>query len=81
MDQGTDAMDVLMGKIVPVKLGIIGVVNRSQQAIIDNKPISDAIKDEQSFLHRKYPTLASRNGTPYLAKKLNLVRIFNLLTG
>lgn len=30
MDQGTDAMDVLMGKVVPVKLGIIGVVNRSQ---------------------------------------------------
>jgi dynamin 1-like protein len=30
MDQGTDAMDVLTGKLVPVKLGIIGVVNRSQ---------------------------------------------------
>jgi dynamin 1-like protein len=25
MDQGTDAMDVLLGKLVPVKLGIIGV--------------------------------------------------------
>ncbi|KJH52226.1 dynamin family protein [Dictyocaulus viviparus] len=73
MDQGTDAMDVLMGKIVPVKLGIIGVVNRSQQAIIDRKPIDEAIKDELSFLYRKYPTLASRNGTPYLARKLNLV--------
>jgi len=30
MDHGTDAMDVLTGKLVPVKLGIIGVVNRSQ---------------------------------------------------
>ncbi|KAK6750773.1 hypothetical protein RB195_002626 [Necator americanus] len=78
MDQGTDAMDVLMGKVVPVKLGIIGVVNRSQQAIIDNKPISDAVKDEQSFLHRKYPTLASRNGTPYLAKKLNLLLMHHI---
>ncbi|XGW25509.1 hypothetical protein V3C99_006714 [Haemonchus contortus] len=78
MDQGTDAMDVLMGKIVPVKLGIIGVVNRSQQAIIDNKPISDAIKDELTFLHRKYPTLASRNGTPYLAKKLNLLLMHHI---
>ena len=28
MDQGTDAMDVLLGRLVPVKLGIIGVVNR-----------------------------------------------------
>jgi len=29
MDRGTDAMDVLTGKLVPVKMGIIGV-NRSQ---------------------------------------------------
>lgn len=78
MDQGTDAMDVLMGKVVPVKLGIIGVVNRSQQAIIDNKPISEAVKDEVAFLHRKYPTLASRNGTPYLAKKLNLLLMHHI---
>ncbi|WKY07136.1 hypothetical protein Q1695_006947 [Nippostrongylus brasiliensis] len=78
MDQGTDAMDVLMGKIVPVKLGIIGVVNRSQQAIMDNKPIGDAVKDELTFLHRKYPTLASRNGTPYLAKKLNLLLMHHI---
>lgn len=28
MDHGTDAMEVLLGRVVPVKLGIIGVVNR-----------------------------------------------------
>lgn len=28
MDAGTDAMDVLMGRVIPVKLGIIGIVNR-----------------------------------------------------
>lgn len=28
MDAGTDAMDVLMGRVIPVKLGLIGVVNR-----------------------------------------------------
>ena len=37
MDAGTDAMDVLCGRIIPVKLGIIGVVNRSQADIHDNK--------------------------------------------
>ena len=31
MDAGTDAMDVLMGRVIPVKLGLIGVVNRSGQ--------------------------------------------------
>lgn len=30
MDAGTDALDVLRGKVVNVKLGFIGVVNRSQ---------------------------------------------------
>lgn len=33
MDAGTDAMDVLCGRVIPVKLGIIGVVNRSQADI------------------------------------------------
>lgn len=71
MDAGTDAIDILCGRVIPVKLGIIGVVNRSQQDIMNNKSIQDALKDEAAFLQRKYPTLANRNGTPYLAKTLN----------
>lgn len=38
MDAGTDAMEVLCGRVIPVKLGIIGVVNRSQ-ADINNKKV------------------------------------------
>ena len=71
MDAGTDAVDVLLGRVIPVKLGIIGVVNRSQQDIINNKSIQDALKDEVSYLQRKYPSLASRNGSNYLIKTLN----------
>ncbi|XP_022829731.1 dynamin-1-like protein isoform X3 [Spodoptera litura] len=71
MDAGTDAIDILCGRVIPVKLGIIGVVNRSQQDIIDNKSIGDALKDEATYLQRKYPTIATRNGTPHLAKTLN----------
>ncbi|XP_030023595.2 dynamin-1-like protein isoform X7 [Manduca sexta] len=71
MDAGTDAIDILCGRVIPVKLGIIGVVNRSQQDIIDKKSISDSLKDEATYLQRKYPTIATRNGTPYLAKTLN----------
>lgn len=71
MDAGTDAIDILCGRVIPVKLGIIGVVNRSQQDINDKKSIKDALRDEAAFLQRKYPTLANRNGTPYLAKTLN----------
>ncbi|KAI8124882.1 hypothetical protein FF38_05829 [Lucilia cuprina] len=71
MDAGTDAIDILCGRVIPVKLGIIGVMNRSQQDIKDNKDIEEQLKDEAAFLQRKYPTLATRNGTPYLAKTLN----------
>lgn len=71
MDHGTDAIDLITGKVIPVKLGIIGVVNRSQQDITDKKSIEASLKDEQHFLRKRYPALASRNGTPYLAKTLN----------
>uniref|UniRef100_A0A8C8E329 Dynamin-1-like protein n=1 Tax=Oryzias sinensis TaxID=183150 RepID=A0A8C8E329_9TELE len=71
MDAGTDAMDVLMGRVIPVKLGLIGVVNRSQLDINNKKCVADAIRDEQAFLQKKYPSLANRNGTKYLAKTLN----------
>ena len=29
MDAGTDALEVLLGRVIPVRLGIVGVVNRS----------------------------------------------------
>lgn len=38
---------------------------------MNNKSIKDSLKDEATFLQSKYPTLAARNGTPYLAKTLN----------
>uniref|UniRef100_A0A1A7XBK9 Dynamin-1-like protein n=3 Tax=Iconisemion striatum TaxID=60296 RepID=A0A1A7XBK9_9TELE len=71
MDAGTDAMDVLMGRVIPVKLGIIGVVNRSQLDINQKKLVADSIRDEYAFLQKKYPSLSNRNGTKYLARTLN----------
>uniref|UniRef100_A0A0N5C3B7 Dynamin GTPase n=1 Tax=Strongyloides papillosus TaxID=174720 RepID=A0A0N5C3B7_STREA len=71
MDNGTDASEVLMGKIVPIKLGIVGVVNRSQRDINNNKSIKESLKDEVEFLQKKYPTIVQKNGTVYLSKLLN----------
>ncbi|XP_051978808.1 dynamin-1-like protein isoform X3 [Xyrauchen texanus] len=71
MDAGTDAMDVLMGRVIPVKLGLIGVVNRSQLDINTKKSMADAMRNEHAFLQKKYPSLANRNGTKYLARTLN----------
>jgi hypothetical protein len=33
MDRGTDARNFLLGNVIPLKLGYVGVVNRSQQVL------------------------------------------------
>lgn len=71
MDHGTDALDILYGRVIPVKLGIIGVMNRSQLDINNKKTIQAALKDEAVFFQKNYPALSSRNGTPFLARTLN----------
>ncbi len=73
MDKGTHALDILQGRVVPLKLGFVGVVNRSQQDIITEKSIQESLKDEQKFFanHPLYKPIAHKCGTPYLAKTLN----------
>lgn len=73
MDHGTNALDILSGRVYPLKLGFIGVVNRSQQDIQTNKPMSEALKSEAEFFrhHPAYRNMATRCGTQYLAKTLN----------
>jgi dynamin 1-like protein len=39
MDHGTDAYDVLCGRVIPVKLGILAVINRSQLDIKNKKVV------------------------------------------
>ncbi|KAG4995147.1 hypothetical protein JHK86_031974 [Glycine max] len=34
MDRGTDAWNLLLGKVIPLRLGYVGVVNRSQEAVL-----------------------------------------------
>ncbi|PHH91267.1 hypothetical protein CDD83_1129 [Cordyceps sp. RAO-2017] len=73
MDHGTNALDILSGRVYPLKLGFIGVVNRSQQDIQGNKPMEEALKAENDFFrhHPAYRNIASRCGTHFLAKTLN----------
>lgn len=73
MDHGTNAMDILSGRVYPLKLGFIGVVNRSQHDIQAGKALSDALQGESNFFrhHPAYRNMANRCGTQYLAKSLN----------
>lgn len=73
MDRGTDATDVLLGHVIPVKLGLIGVINRSQYDIDHKTNMKDAAKAESDFFAAHYPSLAHRCGVPFLSRTLNKV--------
>lgn len=49
MDEGTDARDVLENKLLPLRRGYIGVVNRSQKDIDGRKDIKVALAAERKF--------------------------------
>ncbi|KAG0270122.1 Dynamin- GTPase protein [Actinomortierella ambigua] len=75
MDAGTNSLDILAGRAYPLKLGFIGVVNRSQADILSNKPMTDALQAETEFFqnHPAYRAIAHRCGTKFLAKTLNSI--------
>ncbi|XP_064416969.1 dynamin-2 isoform X1 [Latimeria chalumnae] len=73
MDEGTDARDILENKLLPLRRGYIGVVNRSQKDIDGRKDIRVALAAERKFFlsHPAYRHIAERMGTPHLQKTLN----------
>ncbi|XP_049331712.1 dynamin-3 isoform X2 [Astyanax mexicanus] len=73
MDEGTDARDILENKLLPLRRGYIGVVNRSQKDIDGRKDIRAALAAERKFFlsHPAYRHIAERMGTPHLQKTLN----------
>jgi len=75
MDDGTDVVDILAGRIIPLRLGYVPVVNRGQRDIDNKKAISQALENEKNFFesHKAYRNKSSYCGTPYLARKLNMV--------
>ncbi|XP_052205224.1 dynamin-related protein 3A-like isoform X2 [Diospyros lotus] len=77
MDRGTDARNFLLGKVIPLRLGYVGVVNRCQEDIMLNRSIKDALVAEEKFFCSRpvYSDLADRCGIPELAKKLNQILV------
>ncbi|XP_052123276.1 dynamin isoform X9 [Frankliniella occidentalis] len=73
MDEGTDAREILENKLLPLRRGYIGVVNRSQKDIEGRKDIKNALAAERKFFlsHPAYRHMADRSGTPYLQRVLN----------
>lgn len=73
MDAGTDARDIFEGKLLPLRRGYVGIVNRSQRDIDSQKNITAALKNERDFFmsHPYYKDIIHRLGTPYLQEVLN----------
>ncbi|OGM49432.1 vacuolar protein sorting-associated protein 1 [Aspergillus bombycis] len=80
MDEGTDVVDILAGRIIPLRLGYVPVVNRGQRDIENKRPISYALEHEKNFFesHKAYRNKSSYCGTPYLARKLNLILMMHI---
>lgn len=73
MDEGTDAREILENRVLPLRRGYIGVVNRSQADIDGRKDIKSALASERKFFlsHASYRHIADKMGTGYLQKVLN----------
>jgi hypothetical protein len=80
MDEGTDVVDILAGRIIPLRLGYVPVVNRGQRDIDNKKAITSALENEKNFFenHKAYRNKSSYCGTPYLARKLNLILMMHI---
>jgi hypothetical protein len=72
MDKGTDALDVLRGNVIPLRLGYVGVVNRSQADVTANVDVKAARAAETQFFatHPAYAALGGSVGVAHLIRTL-----------
>ncbi|KAJ3374166.1 Dynamin- GTPase protein [Allomyces arbusculus] len=75
METGSHALDILGGRVYPLRLGFVAVVNRSQRDIEARRTLEWSRKREQQFFgsHPTYAPIAGRCGTAALARTLNSV--------
>ncbi|CUM68325.1 uncharacterized protein PRCAT00006047001 [Priceomyces carsonii] len=80
MDHGTDVIDILAGRVIPLRFGYVPVINRGQKDIEAKKTIREALEDERRYFenHPSYKAKAHYCGTPYLAKKLNGILLHHI---
>ncbi|KAG0420382.1 Vacuolar protein sorting-associated protein 1 [Dictyocoela roeselum] len=75
MDEGTDCVDVLAGRVIGLRLGFVPIVNRSQRDIEKKKNIENALEDEKLFFdsHPSYKRNKNYCGTKFLMNKLQII--------
>ena len=67
---GTDAADVLLNRVIPLRIGYVAVVNRGQRDIDNNLTIREALRRESSFFkaHPVYRSLLKQCTTSTLTR-------------
>ena len=80
MDRGTNAIDILEGRALPLKRGWIGVVNRSQEDTNNRLPLLEARARESKYFrdHPIYSRVAERQGTAYLARTMSATLLHHI---
>ena len=76
MDAGTDARKALMNEEIPLKLGYVGVKNRSKQDLINKLSMAETSRKEREFFksHPAYKNLPPGHlGTDVLINKLTKI--------
>ncbi|VVC44003.1 Dynamin GTPase effector,Dynamin-type guanine nucleotide-binding (G) domain,Dynamin, GTPase region [Cinara cedri] len=68
-------INFLCGNRNPLKLGVIGVINRSQEDINRKKSIKETLRTEKEFLKANYPENYKRHGNRALACHLQRILI------
>lgn len=70
-----EIVNYLSGYKNPLKLGVIGVINRSQEDINRKKSIKETLRTEREFLKANYPENYKRHGSRALASNLQRILI------
>ncbi len=80
MDRGTDAAAALRNEIVPLRLGYVGVVLRSQEDITQRRSMGEARESEREFFQSRseYAAVANSCGVATLARVLNGILVTHI---
>ena len=74
----SQAMCSLLARLAWVNSRSFGKCNGvTEFEVCSLQSIQAALRDEALFFQKNYPALASRNGTPYLSRTLNKVKIIS----
>mmetsp|Transcript_16012 Transcript_16012/g.22935 ORF Transcript_16012/g.22935 Transcript_16012/m.22935 type:complete len:795 (+) Transcript_16012:47-2431(+) len=83
MDPGTDASDMIHNKVIPLRRGYVGIVNRGQRDVDADLSIREGLRKEEHFF-RTHPvysrdrSLLAKCGTNNMAKSLNNILMHHI---